>query len=175
MDELEQQLSQIRQFDYIHEHLFTSGQPTEVQLEQIKAYGISTIINLALSDSPQALAQEDRICLNLGLNYIHLPLLWDNPSAEQGILILDLIDHLVQSQRVWLHCNNNRHAACLMYLYRQFYMDIDLATAQEKLHQLWQPDETWTGFIHTVTLQLQGRKATQDLQLSLMNANHFAE
>ncbi len=61
-----------------------------------------------------------------------------------------------------------------MYLYRQYYMDIDLPTAHEHLHQIWEPNETWTGLMHAVALQLQGRKATQELELSLINPNHFA-
>ena len=62
----------------------------------------------------------------------------------------------------------------LMYLYRQFYMNLDMPAAQELLHQIWEPNETWTGLIHSITLQLQGRKATQELQQSLINSNHFA-
>lgn len=62
----------------------------------------------------------------------------------------------------------------LMYLYRQYFMDVDMPTAQELLHQIWEPNETWTGLIHAVGLQLQGRKATEDLQHSLMNADQFS-
>jgi hypothetical protein len=53
-------------------------------------------------------------------------------------------------------------------------MDIDIASAQDLLHAVWEPNETWTGLIHAVALQLQGRKATKELQQSLMSANHFA-
>jgi hypothetical protein len=53
-------------------------------------------------------------------------------------------------------------------------MDIDMPTAQELMHQIWEPNETWTGLIHAVALQLQGRKATEDLQHSLMNADQFS-
>ena len=62
----------------------------------------------------------------------------------------------------------------LMYLYRQFYMNVDLPTAQEMLHQIWEPNETWTGLIHSISLQLQGRKATQELQQSLNDVDHLA-
>ncbi len=61
-----------------------------------------------------------------------------------------------------------------MYLYRQFYMNIDMPTAQEYLHQIWEPNATWTGLIHAVTVQLQGRKSTQELQYSMIHPDHFA-
>lgn len=51
---------------------------------------------------------------------------------------------------------------------------MDMPTAQELMHEIWEPNETWTGLIHAVSLQLQGRKSTEDLQHSLMHADHFA-
>jgi protein tyrosine phosphatase (PTP) superfamily phosphohydrolase (DUF442 family) len=174
MTTLEQVLSQIPSFSLVHEHLFSSAQPNAEQLKQIKEYGCSTVINLATSKSENYLNNQDQICLDLGLNYIHIPIDWDVPCSEQCLLVLDLIDHIVQNEIVWLYCAKNMRVSSLMYLYRQFYMNIDMPTAQEFLHQIWEPNETWTGLIHSITLQLQGRKATQELQLSLINADHFA-
>ena len=61
-----------------------------------------------------------------------------------------------------------------MYLYRQYYMNIDMPTAHEAMHQIWEPNDTWTGLTHAVALQLQGRKATQELKLAMINPDHFA-
>ena len=96
------------------------------------------------------------------------------PTDEQCIFVLDLIDHLVQQKLVWIHCTENNQCSCLMYLYRQYYLDMDMPTAQDLMHQIWEPNETWTGLIHAVGLQLQGRKSTLDLQHSLMNADQFS-
>ncbi|TCB33740.1 hypothetical protein E0H82_13580 [Acinetobacter sp. ANC 4910] len=174
MNQLENALSHIDHFQFVHEHLFSSGQPTVEQLKHIKEYGITTVINLALNDAENHLLNEDRICLELGLNYIHIPILWDTPSDEQCLLVLDMLDHLIQEQMVWVHCAHNLRVSSLIYLYRQYYMDMDIASAQDLLHAVWEPNETWTGLIHAVALQLQGRKATKDLQQSLMGAGHFA-
>ncbi|AVH48735.1 protein tyrosine phosphatase family protein [Acinetobacter towneri] len=170
MNDIETQLSQIKNFQFIHERLFSSGQPTAEELKQIKEYGIGTVINLAESDAEHALPHEDKICLDVGLNYIQLPISWETPSSDQCLLLLDLVNHLLESQMVWVHCSNNSHVSSLMYLYRQYFMDVDIATAQDLLHDIWKPNETWTGLIHAVSLQLQGRKATQDLQQALESA-----
>ncbi|MDO5543068.1 MAG: protein tyrosine phosphatase family protein [Acinetobacter sp.] len=170
MNDIETQLSQIKNFQFIHERLFSSGQPTAEELKQIKEYGIGTVINLAESDAEHALPHEDKICLDIGLNYIQLPISWETPSSDQCLLLLDLVNHLLESQMVWVHCSNNNHVSSLMYLYRQYFMDVDIATAQDSLHDIWKPNETWTGLIHAVSLQLQGRKATQDLQQALESA-----
>ncbi|MCF8998716.1 protein tyrosine phosphatase family protein [Acinetobacter nectaris] len=169
MNNLENALCQIPKFQYVHEHLFSSGQPTESQLQQIKEYGISTIINLALNDSPKHLNNEDKICLDLGLNYIQLPLSWDMPNTDQALFALDTIDFLVRDQTVWVHCSQNKRASALMFLYRQYYMNLDISIAQPYLEQLWEPNETWIGLIHSVALQLKGRKATQELQQELQH------
>jgi len=173
MTTLEQSLAQIPTFSVIHEHLFSSAQPSIEQLKLIKEYGCSTVINLALSNAPNHIENEDRICLDLGLNYIHIPIDWETPSAEQCLLVLDLINHLVQNEIVWIHCTKNDRSSCLMYVYRQFYMNMDMPTSQDLLHEIWEPNETWTGLIHSITLQLQGRKATLELQQSLQQADHL--
>lgn len=167
MNELEQQLMEIPHFQFIHEHLFISAQPSQQQLESIKAYGVHTVINIALNSDETSLENEDEMCLNLGLNYLHLPLSLDMPSDEQCILILDLVHHLVQEKMVWLHCSNSLRVSSLLYLYQQYYLGLDLATAHELLYQVWEPDNTWTGLLHAVALQLQGRKSTEELQQSL--------
>lgn len=173
MNDIEIELTKIPNFQFIHEHLFSSGQPTAEQFAQIKAYGVDTVINLAFTDTDPHLLHEDKICTELGLNYIQLPVSWDTPADERCLFILDLITHLVQDKIVWLHCSQNRCASSLMYLYRQYYLDVDMPTAQQFMHQIWEPNETWTGLIHAVSLQLQGRKSTLDLQHSLMQADQF--
>jgi protein tyrosine phosphatase (PTP) superfamily phosphohydrolase (DUF442 family) len=171
MNNLENALSQIPQFQYVHEHLFSSGQPTKDQLQQIKEYGIHTIINLALNSSTEHLDNEDQICLDLGLNYMQFPICWDTPNTDQALFALDTINFLVQDQKVWLHCAQNKRASALIFLYRQYYMNIDIAVAQQYLEEVWEPNETWTGLIHSVALQLKGRKATQELQQALQSSD----
>jgi len=174
MNELEQELSQIANFQFVHEHLLTSGQPSAEQLKQIKEYGVDTVINLAYTDAIPHLEHEDKFCAEIGLNYIQIPISWDTPADDQCLFVLDLIAHLVQNKMVWVHCAGNKRVSSLIYLYRQYFMDIDLPTAQDLLNKIWEPNETWTGLIHAVSLQLQGRKATEDLQQSLMNADQFS-
>lgn len=174
MNDIETQLSQIKNFQFVHERLFSSGQPTAEELKQIKEYGIGTVINLAESDAEEALNHEDKICLDIGLNYIQLPISWETPSSDQCLLLLDLVNHLLESQMVWVHCSNNNHVSSLMYLYRQYYMNVDMPAAHEAMHQIWESNDTWTGLAHAVALQLQGRKATQELKLAMINPDHFA-
>lgn len=146
---------------YVHDHLYSSGQPTAAQLELLAQAGVSTIVNLALTNgahnSTYENFPEDRTVLELGMDYIHLPLLWDCPSASQALFALKAIHHL-HNQLVWVHCAKNWCVASLMYLYRRFYMQMPIDEAQALLHSVWEPDETWSGLINAVALQLQAEQ-----------------
>ncbi|ONG37275.1 hypothetical protein BKE30_14855 [Alkanindiges hydrocarboniclasticus] len=154
-------VSEILNVQKIHDNLYSSGQPTVQQLELICQAGVSTVVNLALNDASNSLMREhiyeDRTVLELGMHYVHLPLLWDCPSASQALFALKAIHHL-QDQLVWIHCAKNWRVSSLMYLYRRFYMKMPIEQADELLHQVWEPDETWTGLINAVAMQLQAEQ-----------------
>jgi len=137
----------------VHGCLITSGQPSHTALVQIREAGFQNVINLALQDASNTLPNEDRLVLEQGMDYYQLPLLWDQPSVSQGLLILELVHHL-REQPTWLHCALNKRVSCLIYLYRRYYMRMDLPTAHELLEQVWQPDATWTGWMFAVEQQL---------------------
>ncbi|RYY78522.1 MAG: hypothetical protein EOO69_10405 [Moraxellaceae bacterium] len=147
----------------VHDNLYTSGQPNVQQLKLICQAGVSTVVNLALNDASNSLMREhiceDRTVLEMGMHYIHLPLLWDCPSASQALFALKAIHHL-QDQLIWVHCAKNWRVSSLMYLYRRFYMKMPIEQAEELLHQIWQPDETWTGLMNAVAMQLQAEQFT---------------
>lgn len=176
MNEIEQQLSQIPHFQYIHNQLFTSAQPSLEQLSQIKSYGIDSVINLGIQpyQDTAALAHQDQHCLDLGLNYIQIPLDWEQPAAEQCLFVLDLIAHLARDKSIWVYCADNQRVSSLIYLYRQYYMGMDLPTAQQFMHAIWEPNNTWTGLIHGVGLLLQGRKSTEELEQALLQSQDQA-
>ena len=98
MNAIEQELSQIPHFQYIHPQLFTSAQPSPEQLTQIKAYGVDTVLNLAIHQDAPEFEHQDQYCLEIGLNYLQIPLDWAQPPAEQCLFVLDLISHFVKDK-----------------------------------------------------------------------------
>lgn len=171
MQSIEQELSQIQLFQCVHPHLFASVLPNTDQLAHIKAYGIDTLIHIAPHSAHPDSQALDQKCLDLDLNYIQIPLDFNSPAADQALLILDLIDFLCTEKMLWLCCPDLQRCSSLLYVYRQFFMQMDLPSAHPLLEATWEPNPTWTGLIHALTLQLQGRKSTQELQQDL-NANN---
>lgn len=171
MQSIEQELSQIQLFQCVHPHLFASALPSSDQLAHIKAYGIDTLIHIAPNSDHASRQALDQSCLDIGLNYLQIPLDFESPAPDQALLILDMIDFLCTEKMLWLCCPDLQRCSSLLYVYRQFYMQIDLATAHPLLEVTWEPNSTWTGLIHALTLQLQGRKSTHELQQDLNTHN----
>lgn len=157
-------VSDILNYQKIDDYLHTSGQPSIDEFELICQAGVNTVINLALTNASNSLMHdhihEDSIILNLGMNYVQLPLLWERPCPVQALLVIKFIRYLVeqQGQTVWVHCAKNWRVSGLMYLYRQFYMQMPIDEAQALLHEIWQPDETWTGLMYAVEMQLRAEQ-----------------
>ena len=154
-------VSDILNVQKVHDNLYSSGKPTPAQLEILAQAGVSVVVNLSLNANHEP--QEDKTVLGLGMQYIQVPILWDCPEASSALFALKAIYHL-NAQLVWVHCDDNKCAASLMYLYRRFYMHMPIDEAQALLHEVWQPDETWVGLINAVAMQLQ----TEQQQAELM-------
>jgi protein tyrosine phosphatase (PTP) superfamily phosphohydrolase (DUF442 family) len=81
MGNLDSMLKRIRNCKYIDEHICTSGQPSEEQLISIAEAGYQLIINLGLHTDPRyALKDERATVVALGLDYIHIPVKFDDPQ-----------------------------------------------------------------------------------------------
>jgi protein tyrosine phosphatase (PTP) superfamily phosphohydrolase (DUF442 family) len=153
MINLSPDLQQILTVVPVQPNLVTSGQPTREQLALIAAAGVEVVINLALTDASNALHGEDRNVLSLGIDYVNLPLLFDQPSARQIQRVMHLL-HEWREHKVWLHCALNYRVSSVIYVYRVLYLGMDQAEARALLEQIWTPDAVWQRVIdellHTV-------------------------
>src|ERR1043166_2420293 len=62
--------------------LGTAGQPTTAQLATIKDAGYEVVINLATGTTPRDLPQEADVVASHGMEYLHIPVLWDHPTPR---------------------------------------------------------------------------------------------
>ncbi|MDE2419871.1 MAG: protein tyrosine phosphatase family protein [Gammaproteobacteria bacterium] len=152
-------LADILAFQYIHENLSTSGQPSFDELALIADAGFEVVINLALTDASNVLVGEDRRVLELGMDYINLPLLFDRPSYTQALRALDTLKSL-QDKKVWLHCALNMRVSSLMYMYRIHHLMIDEADAKALLSQIWIPNAEWSEIIKQLDQHYLGQLQT---------------
>lgn len=140
------QLTDICFFLPLSEKLATAGQPIEPQFASILAADYKVIVNLALSTSTNALPSEQEIVESLGMEYVHIPVVWEQPTLEN----LEQFFAVMQSnanRRVFVHCAKNMRVSVFMYLYRVLHAGVDEAAASSDMYRIWSPNETWQKFI----------------------------
>ena len=104
----------IRDYYQIDDFLATSGQPTPQEFEPIAWAGYKVVINLATSKSTNALRDEGTIVTDLGMVYVHIPVLWSEPQLKDVRLFCKMMQ-LFDGQRIWVHCAKNMRGL-LLYL-----------------------------------------------------------
>jgi protein tyrosine phosphatase (PTP) superfamily phosphohydrolase (DUF442 family) len=133
----------------ISDKIATAGQPSVEEFSDIKQAGYQIVINLALKDSSNALPNEQDIVESQGMQYIHIPVIWENPTEEN---LQDFIGVMKTNadQKVFVHCAANKRVSAFIYLYRRYQESVSDEAAKKDLHQIWIPNETWQQFIQQV-------------------------
>lgn len=130
----------------ITDHIHTSGQPNEEEFAQISALGVETVINLAMPDSKGAIANEGQFVSQNGMNYIHIPVVWEAPRDEQFTLFSSLMD-LHSGKGIHVHCALNWRVSSFVYMYRTKVLGHDQGESSKAMEEIWQPNEVWTDFM----------------------------
>ena len=139
---------EIRNFLPLSEKLFTSGMPNAEQLGDAAQKGVQVVINLALHDVPTALPEEEKLVSSLGMTYINIPVVWNNPTRENLNEFLDAMDAYSQ-EKVLVHCEANYRATAFPALYRILRQGWKPDDALGAMHQIWNEEKypVWKKFI----------------------------
>ena len=135
----------------------SSGQPTQEQIELLKSEGFERIIYIAFSNSGTAFANEDVVVKETGMDYVHIPVIWDNPSASDFYAFANVMQRYPDKKSL-VHCQVNYRASAFSFLYRVIYQDVPAAVAKADMNTVWQPDETWRKLIFSI-LEENGKSA----------------
>ena len=133
----------------ISDTIATSGQPDEEDLFMLERAGYQLVMNLATSYSPDALENEKQIVETLGMEYIHIPVAWENPLIDDAKEFFKIME-LNVNKKVLLHCVANQRVSAFIYLYRRIYTNISDEEAKQYLHKIWIPNQVWQRFIDNV-------------------------
>lgn len=133
----------------ISDSIATAGQPTKEQFEAVKGSGYQTVVNLALATSTNALADEKQVVEAQGMEYVHIPVIWENPTLEDVEQFFSVMEANTD-KKVFVHCAANMRVSAFMYLYRCICKRISEEEAKKDLDQIWMPNEDWQKFIEQV-------------------------
>jgi protein tyrosine phosphatase (PTP) superfamily phosphohydrolase (DUF442 family) len=145
-------LQQIEAFLPISFTIATSGQPTQEQFGDIASATYSLVINLATPTSSNWNPEENILVESLGMEYVSIPIDWENPTLSDFENLADLLDENPE-RKIWLHCAKNMRVSAMIYLYHRLRKGYTEEASRRYLEQIWQPNRIWQNFIEaTVTL-----------------------
>jgi protein tyrosine phosphatase (PTP) superfamily phosphohydrolase (DUF442 family) len=139
-------VDRILNFRRIEDRIGTAGQPTAEQFADIKASGYEVVINLAMVDSTNAVPNEAELVAAQGLEYVHIPVVWEKPTQQDLERFFEAMAGY-QGRRVFVHCAMNWRVSAFVFLHRVIVQHEPIETAREALEDVWQPNSTWEAFI----------------------------
>ena len=145
-----EKLNSIKNFLWISGELGTSGQPAAGQFADIAEAGYEVVINI---DSATAVPEEDELVTSKGMQYVHIPVIWQAPKQSDLDLVFEVLD-ACKGKRVFLHCAANARVSTFVYLYRVSRLGVDPAEAREKLALVWEPKGVWKEFLDEAVIRL---------------------
>ncbi len=129
----------------INKNVYTSGQPSPSQFMDIADAGFTSVINLAMPDSTNALPDEGGFVSEAGMNYFHIPVPFGAPTRAHLSLFLKLMKAL-EKDKIWVHCALNWRVSAFMYHYQKNVLNLSESERVPMLES-WQPDEVWQEFL----------------------------
>lgn len=137
-------MSELLNFYQITDGIGTAGQPTREQLEELPRAGYTTVVNLAMHDSDNAILEEGNIVASLGMTYFHLPVPFDAPNAGYLKKFFDVMD-VLKDEKVFVHCAINARVSAFTYKYLTLKRGVAPDKAKTPLLLKWEPrmDEAW--------------------------------
>jgi len=130
----------------LSENIATGGQPTKEQIKAIADAGFELVVNLALATSDNAILDEGILVRASGMDYIHIPVVWEQPTAADLASFLQVMDQH-KNRQIFVHCAANMRVSVFMALYRVLRQNLPLDAAMMDVREIWEPNEVWDRFI----------------------------
>jgi len=152
VEEVSPALAEIINFRQYSENFASSGQPTLEQFQTIADQGFERIVYIAFTNNPNALADADQVVKGLGMEYMQVPVAFDNPLPDEFYAFADSMQRNT-GKKTLLHCQVNARASAFSFLYRVIYEQVPVAEAKADMNTVWQPNAVWRDFIFEVMAQ----------------------
>ena len=124
--------------------LTSSGQPSEAQLAEIAALGITDIVNLGPHEHPQALPDEAASVIALGMRYTYIPVEFAAPTEADYAAFVAAMENAA-GRTIHVHCIVNARVSAFLYRYRRDIIGEEAARLE--LNSVWEPAGVWAEFI----------------------------
>lgn len=142
----------IRGWQRLSPRITTSGKLDPHDPARLAGIGVKNVVNLALDDHPEALADEGGRLAQAGIGYTHIPVPFDAPGDEHFARFREAV---AGDQPVHVHCIMNWRVSAFFYRLH-CEQGMDEAEARALMRRQWDPDASdhpaaraWSAFIAT--------------------------
>ena len=130
------ELSDIRNWRRRPDGITTSGRLEPGDPARLAALGVRHVVNLALDNHPEALANEARLVREAGMAYTHIPVPFDAPKKEHVAALGQVLGEV--DGPVHVHCIMNYRVTAFFYM-----LDRAAGVAEEaarlRMTSVWDP------------------------------------
>jgi uncharacterized protein (TIGR01244 family) len=138
----------IYNYQFLNERLASSGMPTAEQMKEVAEAGTQVVINLAPATVKDALPNEEWLVQSLGMEYVHIPVEWNNPTQQNLEDFFSAMDEH-KEEKVLVHCQANYRASSFVMLYRVLKLGWKKEEAIPVMEKMWNPEDfpAWGKFV----------------------------
>lgn len=136
----------IYHFEKVSDTLSCAGQPTEEQFRELVAGNFDVIINLGLLDTKYALPNEEDLIDSLGMDYHHIPVIFEDPQLSELKQFMSCMDKNAD-KKVLVHCAANYRASAFVGLYLFAKGRLPEEEIQDFVEDIWKPNTIWEKFL----------------------------
>ena len=140
------EIKEIYNFVQLTDTIATSGQPLENEFSLIAKSGHKAVVNIAMHNSDDAVANEGNIVTALGMSYFHIPVPFEAPTNDHLRLFIRVME-CVKADKVWAHCAANYRVSAFMYQYLKLLYGLTSKEAKSPIFDFWQPNDIWQGMM----------------------------
>ena len=128
----------IRNFQRLNPRWTTSGRLRAEELDGLAAIGVAQVVNLALDNHPEALADEAALLAARGIGYTHIPVPFDAPDDTHYAAFVAALEGAVEAP-VHVHCIMNYRVSAFFYRYHRDTLGMAESEARSLMAQQWSP------------------------------------
>ncbi|MEO0752750.1 MAG: protein tyrosine phosphatase family protein [Pseudomonadota bacterium] len=140
------ELSHILNWRRITPKITTSGQPSELELKELRDIGVTRIVNLGPHHNEGALEDEPGTVAKLGMVYDYIPVAFEAPTDADFETFRDVLE-AHEGEMIHVHCIYNARVSAFFYRYAQVRDDLDRDAAAERMDSIWRPGDDWADFV----------------------------
>ena len=144
-------VEEIYNYIRINDRIITSGQPTEAQLRDAAKEGVQVVINLATLNSETTLEDEAGCVHGLGMEYVHIPVKWDNPTIDDFKEFVSAMKAASQKY-ILIHCVANYRVTAFYAHYAMKTLGWSVEQADALMSQIWDESQypIWDAFVDNI-------------------------